>query len=151
MKYFTIVCLLLGITIFLIPPYRATYDKPTQENIKKVAVKSQVKTVKRVYKEPQGEAKEIIEYVSRETGYSIEQISKIVWAESDYSATAKHINTNGTYDSGYFQINSQHITLAKSMGINIFTPKGNADFAIHLIRKNGLRDWSASQKNWAMI
>ena len=127
----------------------------------KVAVDTQIKpktapkTIKKAvvahYTEPVGKPLELAKKVSEETGVPCETIQKIMWAESHYSVDAKHVNKNGSYDSGLFQINSQHIPLAKSMGIDIFTPEGNADFAIYLIRKNGLRDWGYSKSTWSMI
>ena len=103
------------------------------------------------YVEPTGEALEIAIYVSEQSGGSLEIIKKIMWAESQYNAKAKGENKNGSYDTGYFQVNSQHIAAAVSMGMDIFTPKGNADFAIYLIRKNGFRDWGFSKSVWDNI
>jgi hypothetical protein len=93
----------------------------------------------------------IAERVASETNYPIELISKIMFAESHYDINAKHINKNGSIDSGLFQINSQHIPLAKKMGIDIMTPDGNAEFAIYLIKKNGLRDWGYSKYKWSVL
>lgn len=147
MKYKIIfLTFLIGVIILCLPSYKETYQKiePIQiKEVKKVAV---YRVVKEIYKEPAGEVKELIEYVARETSVPVETLNKIVWAESRYNLQAKNINTNKSVDTGIFQINSQHIPLAKSMGIDIHTPKGNADMAIYLIQKNGLSDWGASQK-----
>ena len=53
-------------------------------------------------------------------------------------------------DVGLFQINTKvHLTTAKRFGFDVFTEKGNIAYAMYLYRKNGLRDWSASQHCWA--
>ncbi len=66
-----------------------------------------------------------------------------------YDAKATHKNKNGSTDHGYFQINSQHIPEAKSMGLDIVNnEEDNANFAIHLMKKNGLSDWGYSKHNW---
>ena|SRR3990167_5864301 len=126
-----------------------TYYKTPPEAIK--APRTIVKHKKAIYQAPQGKALEIALYVSQETSQPLDTISQIMWAESGYRENAKHINNNKSVDSGYFQINSQHIPLAKSMGIDIHTPQGNADFAIYLIKQRGLSPWSFSQSKWGSL
>lgn len=122
-----------------------------QVHNKTVIAKKVVKHKNIKYSHPEGKVLEIAELVSRETGYSVEIISKIMFAESNYDINARHVNKNKSVDSGLFQINSQHIPLAKKMGIDIMTPEGNAKFAIYLIQKNGLRDWGYSKSKWSVI
>jgi len=126
---------------------------PIEIPVKKVipVVKKPVVTLASLYVEPTGEALEIAIYISEQSGAPLDIIKKIMWAESQYVSDAKGTNKNGSYDTGYMQINSQHIALAKSMDIDIFTPYGNADFAIYLISKNGLRDWGYSKSTWSNI
>lgn len=50
-------------------------------------------------------------------------------------------------DTGVFQINvDYHGQEAKDLGFDIYTLDGNIAFAKYLYQKNGLRDWSASEK-----
>lgn len=117
----------------------------------KTVLKAQLKHKKVVYTPPTGLALKMALIIEKETGIPNEIISKIMFAESRYDPKAKHINKNKSYDSGLMQINSQHIPLAKKMGIDIFTPEGNTQFAIYLIKKNGLRDWGYSKSTWSKI
>ena len=116
-----------------------------------IAKKPVVKYKKVVYVKPTGQALEIAIKVSQETGVSQETISRIMFAESGYLASATHLNKNKTRDHGYFQINDIHISTAKKMGINIFTPEGNAEYAIYLIKTQGLKPWSASKSKWNKV
>jgi len=116
-----------------------------------IAKKPVVKHKKVVYVKPTGQALEIAIKVSKETGVSQETISRIMFAESEYIATASHLNKNKTRDHGYFQINDIHISTAKKMGIDIFTPEGNAEYAIYLIKTYGLSPWSASKSKWNKV
>lgn len=122
-----------------------THTKPVKAPIKRV------KHNKVVYTKPPELALKMALKIEKETGVPHETITKIMFAESGYNTKAKHINKNGSIDSGLMQINSQHIPLAKKMGIDIFTPEGNADFAIYLIKKNGLRDWGYSKSTWSVL
>lgn len=116
-----------------------------------IVYKTVVKHIKIKYNLPTGKVLEIAESVAKETGYSVDIISKIMFAESQYTVDAKHINKNKSVDSGLFQINSQHIPLAKSMGIDIMTPEGNAKFAIYLLKTQGLKPWGYSKQTWSTI
>ena len=57
-------------------------------------------------------------------------------------------NSDGTYDHGILQINDVHKPLADSIGASITTIKGQAEIGKILLRRNGHRDWSASQSCW---
>lgn len=54
-----------------------------------------------------------------------------------------------TGDIGLFQINPIHVTEARKMGIDIYTKKGNTDFAVFLYGRNGTRDWNPSKGCWS--
>lgn len=121
-------------------------QRKSKEIIKTVKKASYYK--KKKYIPPTGKALEIAQKVATETNYSVDTISRIMFAESEYDSKAIHLNKNKTTDHGLFQINSSHISLAKKKGMDIFTDEGNAQFAIYLMKKNGLHDWSASLQNW---
>ncbi len=127
-------------------PVRTEPKVEVQKETKKVTKVKHYKQKK--YVPPTGKALAIAEKISKETNYPVDTISRIMFAESQYDSKAKHTNKNGSKDYGLMQINSQHLPLAKKMGIDIFTDEGNADFAIYLIKKNGLRDWGFSKHNW---
>ena len=157
MKKFLTVFLFIG-TLLCFPTFLVEIKAQEAPKVAVEVVKTPkiaLKTIKKVrvaqYTKPQGLPLELAIKVSQETGIDQELIHKIMWAESQYKLDAKGINKNGSVDSGLFQINSQHIPLAKSMGIDIFTPEGNAEFAIYLIKKNGLRDWGYSKSTWNML
>ena len=90
-----------------------------------------------------------IEIVSRETGYSTSTLNRIIYCESRGNPKAKHLNHNGTTDYGLAQINEVHIPEARALGFDITTRAGNLGLMAVLIKKNGLRDWSASKSCWS--
>ncbi len=52
-------------------------------------------------------------------------------------------------DVGLFQINvDNHELTIQRGGYNIYTPKGNIEFAKYLYEKYGTRPWNASKKCW---
>ena len=60
-----------------------------------------------------------------------------------------HYNKNGTFDIGYYQINSWWLPTARGMGINVYTTEGNIEFALWLMNKHpNYKDWSASKSCW---
>ena len=147
---------MVAISLLFTIPYKSSYQRvetsqivPVEAQIKPKTTISAPKKVKVAhYLIPTPKALELISYVSRETGYSVELLSKIAKAESHYDLSATHLNKNGSIDYSLWQINSQHIPLATSMGLDIKDPKDNSDFAIYLMKKNGLSDWCYSKKNW---
>jgi hypothetical protein len=90
-----------------------------------------------------------IEKVSQETGIATSTLNRIIWCESRGDQSARNINLNNTIDIGLFQVNSIHIPEAQSMGLDLTTRTGNLSFAVTLIKKDGLRDWSASKSCWS--
>lgn len=124
--------------------------KPTVETEIKLpdAPKTVLKHKTNKYVPPTGKVLKIAERVSKETGVPCETISRIMYFESSYNHTTTHVNKNGTKDSGLFQINSSWKKVYSKMGLDMNDPDDNAEFAIYLIKQNGLRDWSASRRNW---
>lgn len=53
-------------------------------------------------------------------------------------------NTNGSKDSGLFQINSIH-----GLGNEVHDPEKNTEYALKLFRESGLRPWKSSQQCWS--
>lgn len=49
---------------------------------------------------------------------------------------------------GKYQISLNWIPVAKKMGMDIYTEKGNEAFALYLYKQDGLRDWTASKGCW---
>lgn len=60
----------------------------------------------------------------------------------------RRVNSNGTYDTGYYQINSTHIADALALGYNIDTQEGNTAYAQYLFEHQGSEPWSASKAEW---
>lgn len=91
-----------------------------------------------------------IEKVSQETGYATSTIKAILKCESGNNQDARHINLNNSIDVGSAQINSIHFPEAKLLGIDLLTREGNLAYMTILIKKHGLRDWSASKHCWSI-
>ena len=53
-----------------------------------------------------------------------------------------------TFDVGKYQINQVHWGKAKSMGMDLWTEKGNTDFALYLYKNYGTAPWTPSKKCW---
>ncbi len=80
-------------------------------------------------------------------------MDRIAKCESDNSQTKNgqtliHINSNGTYDQGRFQINSIHNAEASKLGFNLATEEGNTAYAKWLYANKGTGDWASSQGCW---
>lgn len=59
-----------------------------------------------------------------------------------------HVNNNGTYDQGKYQINSIHNAAASKLGFNLATEEGNTGFAKWMYANLGTGDWYSSEKCW---
>jgi hypothetical protein len=87
---------------------------------------------------------EIKEAIIEEFGYNM---AKVVECESNFKINAYNpYNTNGTTDSGLFQINSVHKSNAKKLGMDLDTIEGQFQYARYLVDRNGLRDWVCARK-----
>lgn len=54
-----------------------------------------------------------------------------------------------TPDIGLFQISPYwHGKEVKKLGIDIYSLEGNAEYAMILYKKNGTKDWNASEDCW---
>ncbi len=78
----------------------------------------------------------------------------IAHCESRFRQTDKLGNVfrgvQNPYDVGVMQINEMyHLDESKKLGIDIYTLKGNMEYARHLYEKEGARPWMASSACWA--
>ncbi|MCX6712952.1 MAG: hypothetical protein NTY66_01955 [Candidatus Vogelbacteria bacterium] len=52
-------------------------------------------------------------------------------------------------DIGIFQINEDyHLTQSRKLGLDIYTTRGNIEYAMTLIKKSGHAPWSSSEPCW---
>lgn len=58
------------------------------------------------------------------------------------------VNTNGTYDTGKYQINSIWNKKATQMGLNLSNEKDNEAFAMYLYKNYGTVPWNSSINCW---
>lgn len=81
------------------------------------------------------------------------EMIQIAGCESEY----RHYTSNGNVlrgrvdnrDVGVMQINEgYHLETSKKLGINIYTLKGNLDYAKHLYDKKGTQPWVNSKPCW---
>lgn len=63
--------------------------------------------------------------------------------------TLIHVNSNGSYDQGEYQINSTWNTEATKLGYNLSTADGNQNMAQYLYENVGTSPWSSSSKCWS--
>lgn len=72
--------------------------------------------------------------------------------EKDADGNSIKVKYLWSKDIGRWQINEYyHLEEAKALGIDIYTEKGNAEFALLLYNKNSTNDWSASKSCWSNI
>lgn len=75
----------------------------------------------------------------------------IAKCESGLKPTAHNpTNTNGTVDSGLFQINSTHFPRMERMGLDVWNPEHNVQFARMLYDESGWRPWVCAWKHLAL-
>lgn len=60
-----------------------------------------------------------------------------------------HVNKDGSYDIGAFQINSIHNAAATKLGYDLTKEKDNEAYAVWLYENRGTSDWYSSQKCWS--
>lgn len=83
-------------------------------------------------------------------------LADIAWCES----RMRHLDKNGellrgTVDSddvGVMQINTRyHLETAQELGIDVYSLKGNLEYARHLYDKQGTKPWLASSPCWGKL
>lgn len=80
-------------------------------------------------------------------------LKKVAWCESrnrqfekDGSVFRGKINPQ---DVGRYQINERfHLDESRRLGYDIYTLKGNTEYAIHIFKSQGLKPWSWSKWCW---
>lgn len=98
--------------------------------------------------------KELIETKAEKAGVDKALALKIAFCES---TLRQFNNSNGKplrgihnpNDVGLFQINEDyHATRSQGLGHDIYSTEGNIDYAMHLLKKEGSKPWSASRPCW---
>lgn len=82
-------------------------------------------------------AKEWVLCRIQEEGFSPVTANKVIQCESGWNNQATHTNTNGSTDSGLWQINSIHTSLSEAEKKDIYK---STEFAIVLLKSN--RSWN---------
>ncbi|MEN9604523.1 MAG: hypothetical protein RJB39_208 [Candidatus Parcubacteria bacterium] len=78
---------------------------------------------------------------------------RIAFCESTYAQYDRNGNVLrgvvNSKDVGVFQINERyHKANAERMGIDLYTPEGNLEYAEYLYNRDGARPWSSSKPCW---
>lgn len=76
-------------------------------------------------------------------------VTKGMCPANQIGAVLIHVNANGTYDLGKFQINSTHIADAIARGYDIYTLNGNTAYAEYLFVTQGSEPWYSSKAGWS--
>ena len=93
----------------------------------------------------------IIMVVSTSTPAVLERIEK---CESSLQQKNKqgqvliHVNSDGSYDQGFAQINSVWNAEATKLGYDLTKESDNKAFALYLFNEHGSSPWSSSVKCW---
>lgn len=75
-------------------------------------------------------------------------VAKGMCPANQIGAVLIHVNTNGSYDLGKFQINSTHIADAIAQGYDVYTLEGNTAYAEYLFVTQGSEPWYSSKAGW---
>lgn len=76
-------------------------------------------------------------------------MSRIAYAESDFNQDAYN---SETHDVGIFQVNEgYHLERSKELGYDIYTYRGNIDYAVTLYERSGTSPWKASKARWSKV
>lgn len=94
--------------------------------------------------------KEVVKEVEMNTSPVMERILK---CESGGTQTKNgqvlvHVNSDGSYDQGMFQINSIWNKKASELGYNLAIEKDNRAFAMYLYKTHGTEPWYSSKSCW---
>lgn len=109
-----------------------------------------VKTEEKTIQSPR---KKSAEELVREYFADTPDLVSVAWCESRF----RQFDQNGEVfrgevnpsDVGVTQINTYyHKDTAEKLGMNLYTLKGNAEYAKYLYRKEGLTPWKASYPCW---
>ena len=90
----------------------------------------------------------IIDKASKKHGVSEGLMASISHCESGHNPKAQNQNRNGTGDSGVAQINDVHLSELKRLKLNRDNPTDAYEFMAILLKRNGTRDYKASEICW---
>ena len=72
-------------------------------------------------------------------------VRSIIKCESNFKVDAFNLNKDRTLDYGLFQINTYwHLSSARKLGLDIFTPQGNLEYGFYLLANDGVKHWKSS-------
>ena len=102
---------------------------------------------------PELTIQELIQKVSREYDLDPNLALAVAKCESrfnQYNKAGEVLRGEANhYDVGVFQINEQfHLEKSRTLGFDIYTPKGNVEYAIWLMKAYGRAPWVWSKKCW---
>jgi len=85
-----------------------------------------------------------------------EILKKISWCESrdrQFKADGSiHRGAVNPQDVGKYQINEYyHLEASRKLGMDIYTEKGNTDYALYLFKHQGTRPWNWSKFCWGGV
>ena len=82
----------------------------------------------------------------------MQRIAKCESGNTHFDPKTKQVlvrtNTNKTYDTGKFQINSIWNSKASELGYNLMVEKDNEAFAMYLYKMHGTEPWVYSKSCW---
>lgn len=96
---------------------------------------------------------ELIELIAEKNGVNTALALAIAKCESEH----RQFNEDGRVlrgrenpqDVGLFQINEfYHLEDSKKLGFDIYTAKGNVEYAMHIMKRDGVRHWTYSKPCW---
>lgn len=102
-------------------------------------------------KEPTNQ--DMIEVMAKQQGVNPKLAAAISRCESEH----RQFNEDGSVlrgrvnsqDVGLFQINEfYHLEDSKKFGYNIYSAQGNVEYALHIMKRDGIRHWNYSKPCW---
>ena len=94
----------------------------------------------------------IITVVSTSTPSVMQRIAQCESGNSQYNKQGQlliHVNSDGSYDVGKYEINSVHNAEATKLGYDLTKESDNKAYAMYLYQNRGTGDWSSSSKCWS--
>lgn len=85
---------------------------------------------------------------TEEIGVDYPTVAKIINCESGWNPNAKHLNQNGTMDTGLLQVNSSHWSEMEKMNISTSTWEDGLVYGLILMKREGTNPWKASESCW---
>ena len=95
------------------------------------------------------------EVIRKGLGYSdYRLLQRIAEAESHFQQYDKNGSVLRGYinpkDTGIFQINEVfHLAASRKLGMNIYEPNGNIEYAVYIYTKDGSTHWNWSKIKWS--